>query len=49
MHTIDDCIPVDAINGLHVSLTKTGETSDAKPNNGYHIIPKEVVAAHLAR
>ena len=49
LHTIDDCIPVDAINGLHVTLTKTGETSDAKPNNGYYIIPKEVVAAHLAR
>ncbi|MEY4965827.1 MAG: hypothetical protein RL274_1410 [Pseudomonadota bacterium] len=46
---IDDCIAVDAINGLHVTLTKTSETSDAKPNNGYHIIPKEVIAAYLAR
>jgi hypothetical protein len=49
LHAIDDCIAVDRIGGLHITLTNTGETSAAKPNNGYHIIPKNVVAAYLAR
>lgn len=43
LHAIEDCIAVARINGLHITLTKTGETSAAKPNNGYHIIPKAVI------
>lgn len=49
LHAIDDCIALDAVNDLHVTLTKTGETSAAMPNNGYHIVPKDVIAAYLAR
>ena len=49
LHDIDDCIALDAVNGLRVVLTKTGEVSANKPNNGYHIVPKDVIAAYLAR
>jgi hypothetical protein len=49
LYTIDDCIAVETVNGLRVALTKTGETSTAKPNNGYHVIPKDVIANYLAR
>jgi hypothetical protein len=49
LHCVDDCIALETVNGLRVTLIKTGETSTAKPNNGYHIIPKDVVAAYLAR
>ena len=49
LHAVDDCIAADGINGLHVTLTKTGETSAAKPNNGYHIIPKTIIASHLTK
>jgi hypothetical protein len=49
LHCVDDCIALDAVNGLRVTLTQTGETSVARPNNGYHLIPKDMVAAYLAR
>jgi hypothetical protein len=47
LHEIDDCIALDAVSGLHVVLTKTGEVSANKPSNGYHIVPKDVIAAYL--
>lgn len=49
LHDIDDCIALESINGLRVALTKTGEVSAKKPSNGYHIVPKDVIAAYLAR
>ncbi len=49
LHDIDDCIALENINGLRVALTKTGEASKNKPSNGYHIVPKDVIAAYLAR
>ena len=49
LHAIDDCIALDAVGGLRVTLTRTGEVSQAKPNNGYHVLPKDVIAAYLAR
>ena len=49
LHDIDDCIALENINGLRVTLTKTGEVSKYKPTNGYHIVPKDVIAAYLAR
>jgi hypothetical protein len=47
LHKIDDCIALDAVSRLHVVLTKTGEVSANKPSNGYHIVPKDVIAAYL--
>ena len=49
LHDIDDCIVLENINGLRVVLTKTGDVSANKPNNGYHIVPKDVIAAYLSR
>ena len=49
LHAVDDCIALDMANGLHVTLIQTGETSAARPNNGYHLIPKDVVAAYRNR
>lgn len=49
LHTVDDCIALDMAGSLRVTLTKTGEASNARPNNGYHLIPKDVVAAWLAK
>jgi hypothetical protein len=49
LHDIDDCIALESVNGLRVVLTKTGEISANKPSNGYHIVPKDVIAAYLDR
>jgi hypothetical protein len=49
LHDIDDCIALEAMNNLYVVLTKTGETSQTKPSNGYHIVPKDLIAAHLEK
>ena len=46
---IDDCLAIAGANGLHVTLTRTNAVSDLTPNNGYHAIPKPVIAAWLAR
>jgi len=40
LHCIDDCIALETVGGLRVTLTRTGETSDARPNNGYHLLPR---------
>jgi hypothetical protein len=49
LHAVDDCIAVETAGDLRITLTKTGEKSVARPNNGYHIIPKDIVAAYFAR
>ncbi len=49
LHDIDDCIALENVNGLRVVLTKTGEVSANKPSNGYHIVPKEVIAVYLGQ
>jgi hypothetical protein len=49
LHDIDDCIALETMGGLHVVLTQSGETSAAKASNGYHIVPKDVIAAYLSK
>jgi len=49
LHDIDDCIALESVEGLRVVLTKTGEVSANKPSNGYHIVPKDVIANFIAR
>ena len=48
LHAVDDCLAIDGVDGLHVTLTWTGETSQEIPQDGYHLIPKPVVAAWAA-
>jgi hypothetical protein len=49
IHEVDDCVQVGSVEGLHVALTKTDETSSTKPRNEYHVVPKPVIAAFVAR
>jgi hypothetical protein len=49
LHDVDDCIALETVSGLRVVLTQTGETSEVTPNNGYHIVPKDVIADFLNR
>ena len=46
---IDDCLEISEVDGQHVHLEFTSETAAFEPQNGYHIIPPEVVAAYRAR
>ncbi|MEY4582538.1 MAG: hypothetical protein RL701_7241 [Pseudomonadota bacterium] len=43
---IDDCIAITETSGFHVQLEPTTQTQPFTPHNGYHVIPKEVVAAY---
>jgi hypothetical protein len=49
MLDVDDCLAIDEVDGLHVHLTPTTETQPLVPNNGYHIIPRDVIAAYASR
>jgi len=43
---IDDCLEIAEVDGHHIHLEPTAESQPFEPNNGYHIIPKGVVAAY---
>jgi hypothetical protein len=49
LYEIDTCMEIGTVNALHVVLTKTGEAHDLTPNNGYHIVPKVIVADYIQR
>lgn len=46
---VDDCLEIAEVDGHHVHLEPTAETPAFEPSNGYHIIPREVVAAYAAK
>ena len=46
---LDDCLPIESVDGYHVQLEAAGEIVPLVPHNGYHIIPKGVVQAFAAR
>lgn len=41
---IDDCLEIAEVDGYHIHLEPTTDTQPFEPNNGYHVIPKAVVA-----
>jgi hypothetical protein len=45
---LDDCVEI-AAPGWHIHLEPTDESETLDPVNGYHIVPKDVVAAYKAR
>jgi hypothetical protein len=45
---VDDCLRIAEIDGYHVHLEFVGDTPPLVPNNGYHVIPKDVVQAYAA-
>jgi hypothetical protein len=46
---IDDCLEINSVDGYHVVLEPTSQLDNLVPNNGYHIIPKAVIEAHLRK
>lgn len=48
LYDIDDCIAIDKVNSLYVTLTKTDETSKARIHADYFPLPEQVIAAYIA-
>lgn len=46
---IDDCVEITSVDGHTISLTPTDDVSPLVPNNGYHIIPRPIVAAFVEK
>jgi hypothetical protein len=49
LYDIDDCLEIAEVDGQHIHLEPTPERITLDPQNGYHIIPPEVLAAYAAR
>jgi hypothetical protein len=49
LYDIDDCLEIAEVDGQHIHLEPTPERVVLDPQNGYHIIPPEVLAAYAAR
>jgi hypothetical protein len=49
LYDVDDCLEIVEVDGHHIHLEPTAEKAVLKPQNGYHIIPPEIVAAYAAR
>ena len=49
LYDIDDCLEIVEVDGLHIHLEPASEKLILDPQNGYHIIPPEIVAAYAAR
>jgi hypothetical protein len=46
LYDIDDCLEIAEVDGYHVHLEPTSKIEPFEPNNGFHVIPKEVVAQY---
>ena len=46
---VDDCLEITEVDGWHIHLEATEEKQPFEPNNGFHVIPKPVVAAYAAK
>lgn len=44
---IDDCLEITSVDGHSVVLEPTTAAAPPKPNNGYHIIPDEIVLKYI--
>ena len=49
LYDVDDCLEISRIGPYHVVLEPADAAGAPKPMNGYHIIPKPIIAAYLAR
>jgi hypothetical protein len=49
LYDIDDCLEIAEVDGQHIHLEPTSERMPFDPQNGYHIIPPEIVAARAER
>jgi hypothetical protein len=46
---IDDCLEINEVDGQRIHLEPTPETALHDPQNGYHVIPPQIVAAYALR
>ncbi len=46
---IDDCLQVTSVDGYAVVLEPTSDDDTLVPNNGYHVLPKSVIAAYMQK
>ncbi|HEX3798744.1 MAG TPA: DUF1543 domain-containing protein [Verrucomicrobiae bacterium] len=46
LYDVDDCLEIAEVSGLHIQLEPTSEAAVLNPQNGYHIIPPEIVATY---
>lgn len=49
LYEVDDCLEIARVEGFYIRLEPTAETQPFAPNNGYHVIPPEVVRAYIAQ
>lgn len=49
LYDVDDCLEVGQVGRWHVVLEPVHDDRKPVPVNGYHIIPKTVIAAYLER
>jgi hypothetical protein len=49
LYDIDDCRKIAEVDGQHIDLEPTMEKNTFDPQNGYHIIPQDIVSAYAAR
>ncbi|HUD48037.1 MAG TPA: DUF1543 domain-containing protein [Candidatus Baltobacteraceae bacterium] len=49
LYEIDDCLEITEVDGQHVHLEPTSETTLLKPQSGYHVFPPEIVVAFRRR
>lgn len=47
LYDVDDCLELAQVSGYSIHLEKTDEAEVFRPQNGYHLIPKDVVQAFL--
>ncbi len=49
LYDVDDCLEISEVDGHHIHLEPTPEVQPFLPNNGYHIIPKDIARAYAQR
>jgi len=49
LYDIDDCLEVAEVDGHYIHLEPTAAAQPFMPTNGYHIIPREIVASYAAK
>lgn len=47
LYDVDDLLSIKEVNGYHIHLKKTDKKEALNPNNGYHVLPKEVVKEYI--
>jgi len=48
LYDVDDCLNIAEVDGRYVHLEIAAAAMPAVPNNGYHVIPENVVVAYAA-